>query len=220
MKNPYSVILLDLDGTLINSTELFYEADRNILQKKGIQLTQDDIDRMHYEDGFSVIKNILTKYGYLSEQAEQVLKDIVSHSYELLQEKVSWYPDVKLFADESTLRGIRLGIVTRANPDDFENIKNRLSVDEYMPVLVHGWETKERHKPDPYPLMLAVERLNVPIDSCLYVGDHKEDLYCAQRAGMDCCLLLRDHVPLSLKEFATHTARSLKDIHTLTPLYA
>lgn len=58
------------------------------------------------------------------------------------------------------------------------NIKNKFSV-----ILTRD-DTK-RHKPDPYPLLLAVEKLNLNIDNVVYIGDTDVDFQTAESAEVE-----------------------------------
>src|SRR5437899_5698152 len=80
-------------------------------------------------------------------------------------------------------RGHRLGIVTA---------KRRLTVDlafaqlpiEHLFETVVGGDVTEHHKPDPAPLLLALERLGAATDEAAYVGDSPFDMQAAKAAGL------------------------------------
>ena len=76
-----------------------------------------------------------------------------------------------------------LGIVT---------VKSRVTVDvtfevlplaAYFDTVVTGDDT-ERHKPDPAPLLIALDRLGTRAESAAYVGDSPFDIRAAKAAGM------------------------------------
>ena len=56
-------------------------------------------------------------------------------------------------------------------------------LDAYLHVLVTLEDTEE-HKPDPAPLLLAVERMGCTPAEAVYVGDAVVDVQAARRAGM------------------------------------
>ena len=49
--------------------------------------------------------------------------------------------------------------------------------------MVCGGETRER-KPHPEPLLVALEKLGVPPEEAVYVGDSPEDVTMARAAGV------------------------------------
>lgn len=220
MKPVWSHILLDLDGTLINSIDVFHDVDRRLFSAINIELIEADFHQMQMEDGFHVLRRILDERSSLNEEEKSLLmQNILEESVKGLADRVGWYPDVESFVQDSALKNIPLNIVTRSDTRDLATMELRIPVRTSIPVIVHGEDTKGRHKPDPYPLLLAAERLAISPESCIYVGDHKDDLSAAKAAGMQSCILLRKHVPATLAEMADYAIQSLADLHTL-PLLA
>ena len=39
------------------------------------------------------------------------------------------------------------------------------------------------HKPHPEPLLLGAQKLGIPIERCIHIGDTETDVLAAQRAG-------------------------------------
>jgi len=83
------------------------------------------------------------------------------------------------FKDE----GRRLGIVTAKRRATVDLAFNVLPLRELFETVVGGDETKA-HKPDPEPLLLAAERLEVSPETCAYVGDSPFDVRAAKAAHM------------------------------------
>ena len=79
--------------------------------------------------------------------------------------------------------GRRLGIVTAKRRQTVELAFARLPIEHLFEVVVGGDET-ERHKPDPEPLLLALERLHARPEEAAYVGDAPFDIKAAKGAGL------------------------------------
>ena len=80
-------------------------------------------------------------------------------------------------------RGHRLGIVTAKRRLTVELAFAKLPLQHLFETVVGGDETAH-HKPDPAPLLLALERLGAePVDAA-YVGDSPFDMQAAKAAGM------------------------------------
>jgi pyrophosphatase PpaX len=59
-----------------------------------------------------------------------------------------------------------------------------LGISEHVDVLV-AMEDTERHKPDPTPLLLALDRMGRGWGGAVYVGDAVVDVLAGKAAGMD-----------------------------------
>jgi pyrophosphatase PpaX len=85
----------------------------------------------------------------------------------------------------ATLRdtGHRLGIVTAKRRLTVDLAFARLPIEHLFDTVVGGDETP-RQKPDPDPLLLALERLGAGPEDAAYVGDSPFDMQAANAAGV------------------------------------
>ena len=93
------------------------------------------------------------------------------------------FPGVVKALDALTSDGLELAIVTSklARVARAELSRARL-LDRFATVV--GWEDSARHKPEPEPLLVAMERLGVgQPGSVAYVGDTPADVRAARAAG-------------------------------------
>ena len=84
-----------------------------------------------------------------------------------------------------TLRaeGRRLGIVTAKRRATVELAFSFLPLERFFDVVV-GSDDTERHKPDPEPLLYALEQLDAEPQQAAYVGDSPFDIRAAKAAGV------------------------------------
>lgn len=85
-----------------------------------------------------------------------------------------------------------LPIVAARHPVALVTTRTRYHVDHFLhrfPDLAHlftttiGLQDTHRLKPHPAPVLLAAQRLHVPVANCLMVGDTTADVLSARRAG-------------------------------------
>src|SRR5438445_9751806 len=98
-------------------------------------------------------------------------------------------------------RGHRLGIVTAKRRLTVDLAFKRLPIEHLFETVVGGDET-EHHKPDPAPLLLALERLGAAPDEAAYVGDSPFDMQAAKAAGL---------YAIGVSWGRIHTAEKLQD---------
>lgn len=76
-----------------------------------------------------------------------------------------------------------LGVVTSGNRDRVTRQLREFRLDEHFSVCVCAEDAAHR-KPHPAPLKLALKKLKLDADACIYVGDAPEDIEMARRAGV------------------------------------
>ena len=79
--------------------------------------------------------------------------------------------------------GVRWGIVTNKHAWLTGPLLESLALDRRVACVVSG-DTAAHPKPHPAPLLLACERLSIPPDTAVYVGDSRSDIESGRAAGL------------------------------------
>ena len=79
--------------------------------------------------------------------------------------------------------GRRLGIVSAKRKETVERVFDGAGIGAYFDVVV-GSDDTERHKPDPEPVLKALELLDATPRDAAYVGDSPFDVAAAHGAGV------------------------------------
>lgn len=175
----YDPILLDLDGTVIDSVALIRESHRHAVRTVLGEEWSDE--RLVANVGRPLL--------------EQMAVFSPDHSHELYRVYREWnhantsalllaYDGVQDALHEMRAAGRRLGIVTSKSLDAVELAWDVLpEVRDLFDVVITADDTP-RHKPDPTPVLEALRRLGAgPEDAC-YVGDAPFDLQAGRAAGV------------------------------------
>ncbi len=179
---PFSAraVLFDLDGTLIDSIDLIVNSARHAFEKCGHPAPTRE------EWVADLGLPLRAMFGrFISDEAK--LADLVAgyREYQLANHDrlVRPYEEV-----ESTLRalherGVALAVVTsKAEPLAHRGLAH-VGLDGIFDVVV-GLESCTRHKPDPEPVQIALDRLGLPPDSAAFVGDSPHDMAAGRAAGV------------------------------------
>lgn len=186
----FDVYLFDFDGTLVDSHDSLKEIFKRAYKAVGVDV--DDNFILH-------LMRVQLQQGYRelnAPQDEDSINLFASEIIRLLDDEeitklVKNYDDVKqaLFILHSM--GKKLGIVTSNNQKHVRDVLRHLGIDEsYFSVIVGNTETK-KHKPNPDPILKALELLNISSDGVCYVGDGLDDMECAVNSGVYPILLDR-----------------------------
>jgi phosphoglycolate phosphatase len=80
-------------------------------------------------------------------------------------------------------RGVAMACVTNKGSRFTAPLLDHFDLHALLPIAVSG-DTLPRRKPDPAPLLLACERLNVAPGRAVMIGDSRNDVLAARAAGM------------------------------------
>ncbi len=174
----YKAVLYDLDGTLVNTLDMnLYPLLRILKEETGKDWDLQELLPYFAYPGLKVlellgIRNIPTTYDrwvrYVNEYPEPA----------------SPFPGVKETLEILKGRGIIQAVVSSKLRRQYEIDVVQNGLDGFMSAVVLADDT-DRHKPDPAPLLLCLERLGLSPCDCLYVGDSPSDYAAACNANMD-----------------------------------
>jgi pyrophosphatase PpaX len=132
-----------------------------------------------------------------------------------LHETIAACAGMDVVLDELKERGHRLGIVTAKRRETVALAFERIPIEHLFDVVV-GSDDTERHKPDPEPLLHALERLGAEPQDAAYVGDSPFDMQAANAAGVYAIGVSwgRMHAPekLTHADVVIHDAQELLDL--------
>lgn len=180
------VAIFDLDGTLVDSAPDITHAINRVLADRGAPA-----QNVSFVEGFigEGARALISKlYSALSLTATDLDKEVASY---LAYYRARPVTDSKLYADAAAAlpalqaAGIRLGVCTNKQQDLAELVLDRFGLLGRMSVVV-GADTTPYNKPDPRPLLHALDTLGVEAEDAVYIGDTQIDLACARAAGVPC----------------------------------
>jgi pyrophosphatase PpaX len=174
----FPVVLFDLDGTLVDSAAVilgsFHHATETVLRRR-------------FPD-----EEILARVGGTNLAHQMALLD-PDHVDELVRvyraHNDPQYSDLACFDGVlDVLRrlkseGRRLGIVSAKRRPTVDRVLESARMGEFIDVVVGSDDTK-RHKPDPEPVLKALELLEADAEDAAYVGDSPFDVAAARGAGV------------------------------------
>jgi HAD superfamily hydrolase (TIGR01509 family) len=200
-------LLLDLDGTLVDSIPCWIDAYRETLAAYGAPMTRPAFIESIYQRT-EPLERVIATLGLDVAYAEfRAARDRRYLAY--LGTRVAWLPGA-----EALLAGAArpLGVVTTSWRMYVEAIDSHLDLHGRIDTLVDLEDAGDRPKPDGYPLQLAAERLGVDPIRCVYVGDQAHDMRAARHAGMEGWLVARPETPAAAYELADRVLSDLGDL--------
>lgn len=179
-------VIFDLDGVLVSTDRLHYEAWKRLAEELGItDFTKEDNERQRGVSRMESLEVVLEKgtVQYTTEEKEELAERKNSYYKELLQ---SLTDDAVLPGVVETLsmlkaRGIAIavGSVSKNTPVILE----KTGLMPYIDKVSCGLDIT-RSKPDPEVFLVAAEKLGMACENCLVVEDSAAGIVAAKAAGM------------------------------------
>lgn len=166
--------MFDLDGTLRDSRQAILPAIDYALNMHGIDA--QNVDSRQYAHSIRAIhQNMAPHIAYD--------KFLASYDEKLreLRPTMVHYQGTKELVESLYEKKYRLGVVSSAR--SAQEAVDQYGLSPCFEVVVGGNDTKE-HKPSPEPYMLALEKLAIPGEHVLAIGDLAADVVGAHGAGV------------------------------------
>ena len=196
-------VLFDLDGTLIDTATDFIRILQDMCREKGCAIVDADLIHTQVSEG----ARAMVKLVYPELDVEDPI--FLAHRQRFLDVyganiavKTDLFDGMYPLLEELESQQIPWGIVTNKPRWLSESLLNALNLTERCAVLVCP-EDVSKTKPDPEPMYLAAQNINIDVQDCIYVGDHPRDIDAGRDAQMYTILAAYGYLPLQYKDDLT-----------------
>jgi beta-phosphoglucomutase family hydrolase len=178
--------IFDMDGTLIDSTQLDYQAWQQVMREYDAELPYEDYIAKLGAKSSEVAK------GYLDvsdEEIDQLVSRREAYFRQLVDEKgLSLLPGAEQFLQQLRNAHLKTALATGSNAEKLEFIFGKLPLKQYFDAFVTA-DDVSRGKPDPEIFLLAAGKLGVEPANCVVMEDATNGLQAAKNGGMRCIAL-------------------------------
>jgi len=172
---PARVVLLDWDGTLLDSYAADARAYMAMFRALKIEWGEAELKRHYCPNWYEVYRAAGVPRSKWR-QADRLWRAAYG------AERPKLLPGARSVV-RALARKFRLGLVTSGSRDRVRQQIAGFGFEEIFAACVFS-EDAPRKKPHPAPLQLALKRLRARAEECVYVGDAAEDIEMARRAGV------------------------------------
>lgn len=211
-------VLFDLDGTLIDTAADFIRIIQDMCRQENCEVVAADLIRTQVSEG----ARAMVKLVYPHLEVDDPL--FLAHRQRFLDlygadiaVETDLFEGMYPLLEELEAQNIPWGIVTNKPRGLSEALLAALDLTERCAVLVCP-EDVTYTKPDPEPMYLAAQQLQLSAEQVVYVGDHPRDIDAGRRAGMYTILAAYGYLPLSHKDDLTAWQADCI-VHTITELH-
>ena len=186
------MVMIDLDGTLIDSAPDLAASANRMLQELGMPTYEQAQVAQWIGNGVSrLVKRALTGEMNAEPDAELYKRGyaIFLEAYaELVSDQSRPYPGVVEGLEKLQAAGFELACITNKAEAFTLPLLKDLGLHKYFKLIISG-DTLAKKKPDPLPLLHACKHFGITPDHGVLIGDSINDTQAARNAGMPVILV-------------------------------
>lgn len=199
----YTYILLDWDGNLAKTLDVWLDAYRITFKKHSVDVSDEEITD-HFGDIPSFLRELgVQDVGAMYEEAHVLARQGLPDA--------ELYPDVLAVLKTLHVAGKQLALITSSPHRNIQTLLEKYSLKPFFGVIVAGDDVTHT-KPNPEPFEKALAALGGTKSEAIMIGDSSIDVEGANNAGIDSILF---HTPDHGRFFKLEALQALKPTHVI-----
>ena len=172
-------VLFDLDGTIIDSIALLLACMNHTFEGRGHRPSEEQ-----WIAGLGTpLPEQFSPFVTSEEDRQELIERYRTFQHAHHDTLTATYPGVSETLAELKERGHPMGVVTSKGNAMMDRGLRYIGADKYMQVAI-GFDSCTIHKPDPFPVLLAVGKLGYSPRESVFVGDSPHDIRAGNAAGV------------------------------------
>ena len=178
-------VLWDLDGTLVDSTELHWIAWRDAMAEEGVTITREMFEATFGWKNDPILRRWLGDDTPEDRKTQIADRKETSYRAALRQQGLKPLPGAREWVERLHGEGWRQAIASSAPLANIEAVLEVIDLGHDFEAIVSA-EDVTTGKPDPQVFLLAARKLDVDPSHAIVVEDAEAGIEGARRAGMKC----------------------------------
>jgi len=173
-------IVFDVDGTLTDSIDSYYEVFRQAMEQVGIPVNREEV-LSPMASGQPIWDWAIPKDLENREEKIRLCKKVIPEIFREVFSRVQPFPKLPEVLKKLKAKGIHLGVVTSSWTSAVRPLRDH-SLDHYFKAIVTR-EDGLKLKPSPDSILECLRRMEVDPAHALTVGDTPMDIQAGKAAG-------------------------------------
>lgn len=175
--------IFDIDGTLIDTIDMYMPAMIDTLAQHGHPVAPDKVEQTKH-DLFGITgRDALRLAGISEEEIPEMIKDWFDLAYQRADRAKVIEGIPEMLNTLANREDAKIAIATSKLADEYqEYFVNKYDFAKLFKVAITSADTK-KHKPAPDPIIAAMDKMGADPATTVYVGDTINDMKAAHAAG-------------------------------------
>lgn len=187
-KLKVAAVIFDLDGTLIDSIDIYFSIVEKALERLNLPgVSRSQILAAAESEDFKwelvLPQDVLSRKEKIIDEAWAVINEIAP---QMFADKLEIIQGVEGIVENLSSSGLKIGLVTSTQRKFLETKMQPLKnggVDTLFEAIITS-DDVEKRKPSPDPLIACALQLDMKPGNCVYIGDTTTDIKAGKAAGM------------------------------------
>lgn len=179
-----NTVLFDFDGTIMNTNNVIIQSWQHTFRTvEGKERPIEEIVKTFGEPLAITMKKVLPQIP-----EEEGIAIYRGYHFDKFAELITVFPGVLELLGDLKEKEYKVGLVTSRLWNTTKIGLEKFDMGKYFDTIVTCDDTN-KHKPDPEPVNIALERLNAKPPEAIMLGDSMFDILCARNAGVRAALV-------------------------------
>jgi sugar-phosphatase len=184
-------VIFDMDGTLVDSEPLWKEAELEVFNKSGLEISERKLIDARGLQTLDAVKFWLNNLKFKGMSPDQLASQINSRAEELILEKGKMMPGAIDALKFLKGKGLPLAVASSSSMHLIKHVVRIHQLDLYFDLLFSG-DDEPNGKPHPGIFLSTARKLNINPRYCVVFEDSVNGILAAKAAKMKVVALLND----------------------------
>lgn len=172
-------VLFDFDGTIMDTNNVILMSWQHTF--KTLENREEKVETLVKTFGEPLETTMRKFFPHIP--TEESIEIYRSYHRDNFGELIDLFPGMKELLAKVKGGGFKTGLVTSRLWHTTRQGMEKYGIEEYFDAVVTAEDTT-RHKPDPQPVNIALEKLEAKPQQAIMLGDTMFDILCARNAGV------------------------------------